>query len=94
MLSAGGRVRGGLGGGGFEKADEGRGGGELGADGDEGGEDSCVAVREVLDFEGEVTFLMGARWCRMREETLFVKLAWRESIDWAWDGNGDCSGCE
>ena len=91
MVPAGGRVRGRLGGGGFEEADEGGGGGKVGADGDEGGEDACVAVREVLDFEGEVTSLVGARWCGMRREMTFVRWTW---VGRVWDGNGDCSGCE
>lgn len=74
MAPAGGRVGGGLGGGVLKEADEGRGGGELGTDGDEGAEDSGVAVWEVLDFEGEVTLLIAKRWCRVRGETIWVKL--------------------
>lgn len=62
LMAATGRwVRGRLGGGVFEEADEGRGGGEFGGDGDESGEDAGVAVWEVLDSEHEIAFLVGVK---------------------------------
>lgn len=83
-----------MGGGVFEETYEGCGDGELWADGDEGGKDASVAVREILDFEGEVTFLVRVRCSCMWRETVLVSLGGEMSIDRVWDGNGDCSGCE
>lgn len=63
VAATGRRVRGGLGRGVFEKADEGCGGGEFGTDGDEGGEDAGIAIGELLDSEGGISFLRRLMWC-------------------------------
>ena len=64
------RVRRGMGGGRLEEADECGGGGQVGTYGDEGGEEACVAVREVLDSESQVSSL-GWEWGCAGEEVGF-----------------------
>lgn len=65
VVTAGGWVRGRLGGGVFKEADKGCGCREFGRDGDESSEDARVAVGEVLDFEREISFLVRMKLCYM-----------------------------